>query len=418
MAEFASEQERRREALRLAAEEPVTLAEAARRVGRSRQWLSKWKRRAETGEGLIDRSRAPLTSPTALPNELVGQVLGYRDRLEADPVASIGSTSIVAAMERDGVEPLPAERSIERILARHGRSRPPAKKRSRSTVPVLPLPDVGHTPGVWQQADWVQDRYLTGGIRFNSIQLLDMGSQGLATRQYLHRTVLHAVELLLEAAWPQLSIPHGLSVDNAFAKTTHPNNPWTLVVRTCLFFGVEVIVSPPSELGWTNGAENANNLWQNRTIARHRYHTLEDLQAHSGLFEHWANYLRPILDPAICDTRYPAVLIDKHRHQLRWPPDITITDHLDPTGTLRIPLTRGRITFLRRVHTGVITLAHTKWTVDLPDHSLVVASITTGDATLTIRHQATIITTHPYPLRHPIKDPYYQPQPNSLYHHA
>jgi hypothetical protein len=359
-----------------------------------------------------------LRSPTALPAELVEQVLEYRDRLDADPVASIGSTSIVAAMERDGLKRLPAERSIERVLSRHGRSRPPAKKRSRSTVPVLPLPDVGRVPGVWQQTDWVQDRYLTGGIRFNSIQLVDMGSEGLATRQYLRRTVVNSVRLLIEGAWPQLSIPHAISVDNAFAKTTHRDNPWTVFVRACLYFGVEVIVSPPSELGWTNGVENVNNLWQNRTIARHRYDTLADLQTHSGLFEHWANHERPILDPTTCGTRYPAILIARHRPELRWPPDITIADHLDHTGTLRLPLTHGRITFLRRVHTGAITLAHTRWPIDLPDHSLVVASITTGDSLLTLRHQATIISTHPYPIRRPVQDPYHPPQPHSLYHHA
>lgn len=418
MSEFGSERERRLEGLRLVAEEGVTVAEAARRVGRSRQWLSKWRQREEWGEGVDDRSRAPLTSPTALPPDLVDLVLEYRDRLEADPVASIGSTSILAAMERDRVERLPAERSIERILARHGRSRTSTKKRSRSTVPVLPLPDIGRVPGVWQQADWVQDRYLTGGIRFNSIQLVDMGSEGVATRQFPQRTVLNAVRLLIETAWPKLSIPYGLSVDNAFAKTTHRNNPWTLFVRACLFFGVEVIVSPPAELGWTNGAENINNLWQDRTIVRHHYNTLQDLQTHSELFEHWANHQRPILDPTICGTRYPAILIDTHRHQLRWPPDITVTDHFDHNGTIHIPLTAGRITFLRRVQSGVITLAHTQWPVDLPDTTLVVATITTGDTTLTLRHQATTITTHPYPIRHPITDPYHQPQPTSLYHHA
>lgn len=215
-----------------------------------------------------------------------------------------------------------------------------------------------------------------------------------------------------------MSIPNGISVDNAFAKTTHRNNPWTVFVRACLYFGVEVIVSPPSELGWTNGVENVNNLWQNRTIARHHYETLTDLQTHSGLFEHWANHERPILDPTTCGTRYPAILIARHRPELRWPPNITVADHLDHTGALHLPLTRGRITFLRRVHTGGITLAHTRWPIDLPDHSLVVASITTGDALLTLRHQATVISTHPYPIRHPVQNPYHPPQPHSLYHHA
>ncbi|NNF56430.1 MAG: hypothetical protein HKN03_18545, partial [Acidimicrobiales bacterium] len=66
-----------------------------------------------------------------------------------------------------------------------------------------------------------------------------------------------------------MSIPQAMSVDNAFARTTHPNNPWTLWTRACLFFGVEVVVSPPGELGWTNHVESDNHLWQSRTISRH-----------------------------------------------------------------------------------------------------------------------------------------------------
>lgn len=417
--EFASERERREEALRLIGEEGLDVVEAARRVGRSRQWLSKWKRRAAAGEGVKDRSRAPLRSPGALPEAVVARVLDERDRLEADPVASVGGVAILAALEQASFRPLPSLRSIERILARHGRSKPRHKKRSRSTVPVLPLPDVGPVPGVWQQTDWVQDRYLTGGIRFNSIQLIDVGSTGAASHQYEQRTVLNAVRFLIKGAWSTLSIPQALSVDNAFTKTSHRDNPWTMFVKACLFFGVEVVVSPPHELGWTNSVENLNNLWQARTITRHHYTTLEQLRISSNQFTHWANYHRPVLNPATHATRYPAVVLSRHRSTMRWPPDIAIDDHFDHAGNLHIPLTAGRVTFLRRVQNRHVTIAHHQWPIDLPDHALVVATITTKDATLTLRHQATAIATYPYPIHHPVTDPYYHPPtPHSLYQHA
>ena len=76
---------------------------------------------------------------------------------------------------------------------------------------------------------------------------------------------------LWERAWPFLSIPQALGTDNAFVATTHPNSPWTEWVLICLYFGVEVIVSPPHDLGWTNHIEAVNNLWQSRTINRHRF---------------------------------------------------------------------------------------------------------------------------------------------------
>lgn len=419
MAGFVSERERREEALRLVTEEGLGVADAARRVGRSRQWLWKWKQRAEAGEGFEDRSRVSSTSFEPLEGRIVDLVLEYRSKLAADPVASVGGVSILGAMERDGVEPrLPSVRSIERILTVHQRSKPAVKKPDRSTVPRLPLPKVDAMPGIWQQSDWVQDRYLQGGIRFNSIQITDVGSDGMWAGQHHQRTLLNAVTTLIDEAWPVLSIPWGMSVDNAFTKTTHRDNPWTVWTKVCLFFGVELIVSPPNELGWTNQVENVNNLWQDRTIVRHHFDSLDELKALNTRFCHWANHERAILDPEQAGTRYPAVLIDTRRDQLRWPPDIRVTDHLDGNGELHIPLTHGRVTFLRRVTDRAITIAHHNWKVDLPDHSLVVASITTGEGLLTIRHQATDITTHPYPITGTIQHPYYPPQPNSLYHHA
>ena len=44
-----------------------------------------------------------------------------------------------------------------------------------------------------------------------------------------------AVTFLIEQAWPKLSIPKGMTVDNAFVKTTHIHNPFTNWVRACLY---------------------------------------------------------------------------------------------------------------------------------------------------------------------------------------
>ena len=418
MDEFESEEARRAEALRLVTEVGLSVTAAAAVVGRSRRWLSKWAARFNAGEGLSERSRASSTSFQSSSDELVDVVLEYRRRLETDPVSSVGGLSILAAMERDGLTGLPSVRSIERILTRSGMTHPKTKKTSRSTVPILPLPQVGHVPGVWHQSDWIQDRYLEGGIRYNSIQLVDMGSGGGIARQYRHRSMTSTVEFFLEHGWPQLSIPQAVSVDNAFSKTSHLHNFWTLFVRLCLFFGAEPVISPPRELGWTNGVENFNNLFQDRTIAKRRYPTLELLAGDTDLFNHWANHLRPLHPPAVAGTRYPDVLVDNFRDTLRWPPSLFLADHQDSKGQLRIPLTDGRVTFLRRVHQQAITIAQHRWSIDLPDHSLVVASITTGDATLTLRHQAETLATHTYPIPHPVTNPYYPPHPHSIYHHA
>lgn len=416
--EFESEMERRREVVRLIDEEGLGVGEAAARVGRGRRWATKWHARAVVGEPLDDRSRRPNLSPTTTPPDVVDLVLDYRDRLEANPVASIGGLSILAAMERGGVEAIPGERTIERILARAGRTHPQTVSVSKKG-PGLPLPQVGTSPGVWQQADWIQDRYLQGGARFNSLTISDVGSHGICAGQHVRRTVLNAVSTLVEQGWRTLSIPRATSVDNAFIKTTHPNNPWTNWTRTCLFFGVEVVVSPPGELGWTNHVEAANHLWQQRTIARQFCEDLEAVRRVSATACDWFNTQRPALDPAVCGTRYPAEHIANHRDQLRWPPDIFIADHLNHKGQLVIPLTEGRITFLRRVDNEFILIAQQRWaTPGLSSGSLVVASITTADQTITLQHRGEPFARHPYPINHPIQQPYYQPHPDSIYQHA
>jgi transposase len=418
--EFGSEVERRREAVRLV-DERVSVAEVARRVDRSRKWVYEWvaRFRADGVDGLEDRSRAPKTQPAKTSSETVAKILTTRSRLEEQPEASIGALSILAQMERDGWSNIPSESTIERILAHAGVTRP-RRKRDRSKEVHLPLPDVSG-PGVSQQADWVQDRYLTGGIRFQSLQVADVGSHGITSGQFLDRTILTAVTFLIEQAWPKLSIPQAMTVDNAFAKTTHLNNPFTNWVKACLYFGVEVIVGPPGRHGWTNYIEAVNNEWQNRTIRAVHFNSLDELRQGSHRAVDWLNTCRPIHDPDLAGTRYAAECIAQHAHKLRWPPDITITDHLNSKGDLALPISNGRITFIRHAtkhHTIKVALAH--WPIPdiIPIGGLVTATITTGDRHLRIRHQAEPVAGFDYPIKHTINDPYYPPAAVSLLNHV
>lgn len=417
--EFDSEVQRRLVAIEMV-RSGRTVSAAARGVGRSHTWVRKWLDRFDAGgvDGLTDQARTPVSQPTATPQSTVTRVLEIRGEYELRPEASIGGNSIHARMERDGFEPLPSVSTIERILSRANVTRS-KRKRDRSKEVSLPLPKPT-IPGVWQQADWVQDRYLTGGIRFNSLQVADVGSHGIAAGQFHNRRIVTAVRFLLEHAWPKLSIPQALSVDNMFVKTTHPNNPFTNWVKACLWFGTEVIINPPASHGWNNHVEAVNNEWQNRTIRAQWYATIEDLRHGSQRAVTWLNTKRPILDPATCGTRYPAIYIDAMHSDLRWPPLITITDHLDNAGTLHIPLANGRVTFLRHVATGhTIEIANTRWAIppSIPTGALVTATITTGNQQLDIRHRGEPVTSHPYPINRPIIDPHYPPANSSLMRH-
>ncbi len=415
---FESEVERRREAVRRVVS-GERRAEVARQLGRSREWVHKWVKRfvEEDEAGLVDRSRAPHRTPVGIGDATVAEVLRIRAALEDNPVASIGAGTIQATMERGGWEPLPSVASIERILHRAGVTRP-YRRRQRSGI-KLPIPRVT-LPGVWQQVDWIQDRWLTGGIRFNSIQAGCVGSAAVASEQYLTRTVRNASAFLLEKAWPVLSIPYATGVDNAFVKTTHRHNPFTLFVRVCLSFGVEVVVAPPGGLGWTNHIEAVNNLWQARTIRVRHFTSLDELRAGSAEACHWLNHYRPVHDPVIYGTRYPIEVIADNAHRLRWPPTVTLNDHRNRNGDIHIPLAAGRITYIRHAsQQRTIEIANATWHLPdtIPPGALTTATIATNTQTLVIRHQGDIIATHPYPIPHPIVDPHYPPADRGLLDH-
>lgn len=412
---FDSELARRREAVRLVGE-GVKIARVAEQLGRSREWVHKWvaRVRADGDAGLADRSRARLTPPEGVAEPTIDEVLRIRTELEANPVASVGAESIRATMERDGWASLPSLASIERILHRAGVTRP-YRKSTRSGV-RLPIPKVT-VPGIWQQADWIHDRWLHGGIRFQSLQAGDVGSGAIAAEQYLTRTIRNASEFILEKAWPVLSIPYAMGVDNAFVKTSHPNNPFTLWVRLCLFFGVEILVAPPGGLGWTNFIEAINNLWQARTIRARLFADLDQLRAGSAEACHWLNHSRPLHDPAIHGTRYPIEVINNRAATLRWPPATTLADHQDHTGNIHIPLAAGRITYIRHAtQHRTINITNTNWPLPetIPTGSLLIATIHTDTHQLLIRHHGDLVATHPYPIKHTIVDPYYPPAQHGL----
>jgi transposase InsO family protein len=97
----------------------LSVAEAARRFGVSRQTAHTWLARydAQPDRPLADRSRRPATSPRRTPEDLERAVLEARDRW------GWGPRKLRAVMLRDGLAPPPV-RTIAAILGRHGRTRP------------------------------------------------------------------------------------------------------------------------------------------------------------------------------------------------------------------------------------------------------------------------------------------------------
>lgn len=137
--------------------------------------------------GLVGRPRRPRTNPTRLPRAVVDEIITVRCLLCADRFANCGPEAIVGEIERRALlETLPSVSSIKRVRAANNLSRR-YLRRGRSNTFTLGPPKVT-SPGVWQQSEWVQDRYLRGGIRFSSLQISDVGSHMMPSARHQRRT--------------------------------------------------------------------------------------------------------------------------------------------------------------------------------------------------------------------------------------
>ena len=406
---MGNEYELRLCAVELAGEGWNTVA-IARELDRSHRWVRKWVRVYETdGEAaLVGRSRRPQRSPNRLGDTVISEVLRVRGELEEHRHANVGARAIRSKMQRDGtIGEVPSIASISRALKDANVVRAYGKKR-RSANTVLGLPAIVMA-GIWQQADWVQDLWLSGGIKYNSLQISDVGSHMISSGQYLKRSIYNAVKHLITTAWPVMSIPLAMGTDNAFARSSHRDNPWTLWVKILLMFGVEAIVSPPGTLGFTNHVENINGLWRDRTINRWRYDTLDELRTDTDQFVDWANHDRAILNQASFGTEHPAEHVAAITDQLRWLPDgFDLDSYIHKGGLNTLPIAKGRVTFLRHIdehHT--ITIVQNRWHVPetLPIGGLVIAGIDTATGKLTIRHKDDIVAQHRYPMTPATIDP-------------
>jgi transposase InsO family protein len=186
------------------------------------------------------------------------------------------------------VQPLPSLSTIGRILRRRelthrrtGRYIPKGKK-----YPELPalLPNQTH------QMDLVGPCYLTGPIRFYSLNMVDAainrcGIEPMSSRAA--QSVLDAVYAL----WLRMGIPENLQTDNELAfygSPTHPRGMGPLI-RLCLHYGVHLWFIPPSEPWWNGVVEKFNDHYQQKFLDKITLSSMRQLRQESLAFEHRHN---------------------------------------------------------------------------------------------------------------------------------
>lgn len=256
---------------------------------RSRPWLFKWLNRYYSGSDTWykEKSRAPKRVANKTDEKLEQLVVALRKRLEQTKYSQIGTLAIAWEFKKLGLEEIPKPWTINRILSRHNLT----KKKESYERSGKPYPrEVFYLPGELQEADLLGPRYLTGGIRFYSLNVMDVGSHKVALNPCLNKTDVSLADNLI-SSWKRLGIPKILKLDNqrVFRGSNRYPRSFGLIIRLCLSLDVEVVFIPFSE-PWRNPfIEKFQDTWRKTFFRSQHFESFEELTAESFVFEKFHN---------------------------------------------------------------------------------------------------------------------------------
>jgi putative transposase len=365
-------------------------------LGRSEVWFRKWWHRyLEAGpEGLYDLTRARHQVAQRLSPELERAVLSIRRRLQAHATPAtryrlIGAPAILAELKSLGIRPLPCARTIERVLQRHGLTAPRVR-----LAPLLPRQEYpgpqARASNELHQVDLVGPIYLQGNRHRYYIWVCKDVFDGAVCLRLAYSRKMDEVLWFLGECWKDLGLPEQVQFDNAREVAGWGPAARTLsrVIRLCLRFGVRPAFIPAGEPQFNGGVENFNGWFQEPLFQRH-FARPGDLRRELARLQEAVNaqHVHPRLG-----GQTPA----QHRRGLRLrklPASFVV-----PTG--RLPLSAGRVTFLRRVSgTGTVTVLSQKFRVGKRLRGLYLRLVVdTGRGWLTAYLNGRVLKRWPYKL--------------------
>ena len=372
----------------------VSPAVIVQRVGRSRAWLSKWRRRFERSgsAGLRSQSRRPHHRPRQYRAWVGRQVVRLRRRLVRQRIGLIGAAAIRQAWRRERLPgPIPSPATVKRILrAAHGRG-------TAVKPAYCPTPRATARYGL-QATDWTE-RYLADGVKVYAFHTLDLTSraahQTISPNKASATIRTHALD-----TWKALGIPDFLQLDNdgVFNGGYKVQRVIGQFVRLCLAAGVELIFLPFGEAECNGDIESFNHLWNRAFYNRRRFGSVAQVAASSPEFEAW--YVHDYL-PSRLNGHPPQPAANRGRR-------LSAADVRALSAPL--PITAGRIHFIRHVEPeGTIRIFNETWRVGKRlAGQYVWATITTHRHLLQIYHRRTasrpvrLVRQYAYPLSEPV----------------
>jgi len=366
-------------------------------LGRSEPWFHKWwGRYLQAGpEGLYDLTRARHHIAQQIPPELERAILSIRRRLQARATPAtryslIGGTAIRAELKALGIRPLPAARTIERVLQRHGLTAPRIR-----LAPLLPRQEYpgpqARASNQLHEVDLVGPVYLKGSRRRYYIWVGKDAFDGAVCLRLAGSRRMDEVLGFLGECWKDLGLPEQVQLDNAreLSGWGPAARRLSRVIRLCLRFGVAPVFIPKAEPQFNGGVENFNGWFQPRLFDR-RYSRPGDLRRELARLQEAVNtqHVHPRLG-----GKTPA----QHRRGLR----LRKLPASFVAPTERQKLAAGRVIFIRRVSAaGTVSVLSESYRVGKRHRGLYLRLvIDTGRGTLTAYLNGRVLRRWPYKLR-------------------
>jgi putative transposase len=255
---------------------------------KSERWLYKWIRRYKSGnpEWFKNKSRAPNNIPHKTPNHIEETVIEIRHKLK-DNGGFYGPLSIQWEMEDIGYNYIPHENTIKNILRRNGEVEQEivSKHYKPRGIPYPKIEAKGRV-NLLHEMDYLGPRYLDGGYRFYSLNIMDVGTHRVTVNITEDQRGVTAVEKLI-LSWKKLGVPQYLKTDNEVCfrgSNKHPR-AFGKVIRLCLNLGVEPIFIPLSE-PWRNGCiEKFQDTCQKMFLRKYFFKDTKELKKMADSFE-------------------------------------------------------------------------------------------------------------------------------------
>jgi putative transposase len=379
------EEQRRTQAisLYLQGKRPGAICKA---LGRSRPWFYKWLKSYDPSSAhwAQTRSRAPKRLPTRTGPRTIELVCSIRQRLLKAKYSQKGAVAIQWELERLGVRPLPAIWTINRILKRQGLLVKPAYHRRPTAYPALQPSE----PNRVHQMDLVGPRYLKSKERFYGVHLIDAFSNAVALGAASTKRDIDIVQAVV-GGWQRLGIPDLLQVDNELSFRGSNRYPRSLgvLIRLCLYLGVEIVFIPPGQ-PWRNGiVEKFNDVYDKLFFRRQQFKNLAGLQSELPHFETFHNRSHRY---AKLGQRTPwSVHTAKARHLL--PKSFVLHNN-------QVPWRDGKISFVRLTdQTGAVQFFTERFKVARGlVHEYVQGTIFTKPGLLKFYHQGRVVRIYRY----------------------